>query len=924
MTLNLEMTASEVWRDYETDGLPASGAHPVDKADVRLWGSAIERILRMQEGYVQSYSVATTPSSPSEELRYIVAPGTTGPAASHINSIAEWKEGEWTYTLPTPGMMLWSVNEQSYVYWSDTDSAWKLLNTLAGNGSSENSSLGTYRQPVLSATTKIPPVTHTIGDRYVIPVGASSPWDSKAFQEATWNGTEWAYTPAQEGWQWWAKDTNTLVVYDGLGLNKLPFTIDLSAINTIPALQARDGRIVGIGKSNGHGCGAKYTVRWTADGRILVCGATSVIGVDSAGANWGQFTLNWPLTANGTIQAIYVGFDYFLIRTNKATGNLFFCGVAGNGQGGQSNTTTQATPVAIAYFAAMTVVDVVTEATHYTSGSGTQARFWFARTSDGRLHGCGAGANNTMGVSITTDRGLPQVIADAGGTPLGNIAGVACFSVYAPVYAWTTDGKCWVWGAGTSGAHGQGSTANLTSPVLLGGSSNPLTGITKAAVSGSSISNTYAVAAIIQNGKVKVAGSQVYGLGNGATLGSGALTAFADATGAIAAETVTDIVAGGGEYATLGAVTAAGSAWLCGYQGTNANLGDNSLINRNTFQKATLPSGYDGHVTKIRFGGGNTYNFTVIEANIDGSPQLCSAGYGANGQLGYGIFSMFGAFLGVVNAFYGILNWNIVGDYAASALHVLTNDGRDYACGANDVGQLGTQPGNLHNVPILQPCTNEARILKGPTPHADTDYSPTTTYTFNDLVPYQGSVWRCRVTTSLNVAPPSLPTTLNSDWQCWSQKGNTGATGAVGATGPAGATGATGPAGATGATGPVGPAGPTGATGATGPAGAAGSPTSLTSQAATYTLQLTDAEKWLEMTNAGAAVITVPPQASVAWADFTQIDIERAGAGSVTFAPGAGVTIRSPLSRLAIGHQYSIVTLKRKSTNVWMLQGDLA
>lgn len=644
---------------------------------------------------------------------------------------------------------------------------------------------------VKSATQAAPPTSPATGDTYLVPAGATGAWAGQAGKRARWaspTAGQWNFRTPTRGWSVWADDTNTLWEYDSAG-----WSASLAGGSAPAVYSPLDGRIAGIGKTNGHGGGAKFTVRWTADGRILVCGATSVLGIDSAGANWGQYTVNWPRTANGTIQAIYVGFDYFLIRTNKATGNLFFCGVAGNAQGGQSNTTTQATPVAIAYFASMTVVDVVTEATHYTSGSGTQARFWFARTGDGRLHGCGAGANNTMGVSITTDRGLPQVIADGGGTPLENIAGVACFSVYAPVYAWTSDGKCWVWGAGTSGAHGQGSTANLTSPVLLGGSANPWTGITKAAVTGSSISNTFAVAAIIQNGKVKVAGSQYYGIGNGAALSSGALTAFADATGAIASETAVDIVAGGGEHATLGARTAAGSAWLCGYQATNANLGDNTVTNRNVFQKATLPSGLDGNVTKIRFGGGNTYNFTVIEANVGGTLQLCAAGYGANGQLGYGIFSPYnGSFSGVANALYAITDWAIVGDYAASALQVLTDDGRDRACGANDVGQLGTQPGNLHNVPILQPCTNETRLLKGPTPHADTSWSSTTTYSFNDLVPYQGSVWRCRVTTSLDVAPPSLPTTLNSDWQCWSQKGDTGAAGANGTNGTNGINGANG------------------------------------------------------------------------------------------------------------------------------------
>ncbi len=35
-------TANEIFRDYETDGVPSSGAHKPIKPDIRQWGTAVE------------------------------------------------------------------------------------------------------------------------------------------------------------------------------------------------------------------------------------------------------------------------------------------------------------------------------------------------------------------------------------------------------------------------------------------------------------------------------------------------------------------------------------------------------------------------------------------------------------------------------------------------------------------------------------------------------------------------------------------------------------------------------------------------------------------------------------------------------------------------------------------------------------------
>lgn len=743
MALDLDITADEVWRDYVTDGLPASGAHSPDKADARLWGTGIERILRMQERYVSSYSVSVTPTSPSEGLRYIVAPGTAGPASGHINDIAEWTQGAWQYTTPSPGYMVWATTERAYVYWDEVEGEWLLLSSMAGSGggsSSVTASSSTFRAPVISATTTTPPGSPTSGDRYLVPLGGTGAWTSKDYNEAVWGGASWAFTPAVEGWQWWDKTANVMVVYDGSSLNRLPFTTNLNSATPFYQLTNQDGRIAGIGKTNGHGAGARFTVRWTADQRILVCGATGTLTVDiTNNNNYAAYTINWPRLTNGNILNIYCGYDYFIIRTDKSVGNLFFVGVAGNGQGGQGNTTSQNKPVVIPYFAAMFVTDVYTESTMYTSGSGTQARFWFAITSDNKLHGCGAGANYTQGNNATTDVSTPHVITDISGNPLLNIVGVACSTVHAPVFAWTSDGKCWVWGTGSAGAHGQGHNSSLPWPVLLGGSANPWTGITKAAVSGSSITYTLAVAMIIRNGKIQIAGSNYYGNGNGQTIANTVSMAFTDATGAIASETAIDIGVYNGETNVCTAVTSPGSAWVCGYNNNYAQ-GDGTTNNRNVFYKPSLPVGADGTVTKIRIGGGNTYTTSYIEAAPSGVKKLYSCAYNNYQSCGQNwAGGTVGSFQEVQGLIYNLLDWQTVGDYSAITLHVLTDDGRDRACGYNDIGQTGTQPSNLHNVPILQPCTNEVRLVKGLTWTGA--YNSATNYTPNDLLSYTGGCY---------------------------------------------------------------------------------------------------------------------------------------------------------------------------------------
>lgn len=134
------------------------------------------------------------------------------------------------------------------------------------------------------------------------------------------------------------------------------------------------------------------------------------------------------------------------------------------------------------------------------------------------------------------------------------------------------------------------------------------------------------------------------------------------------------------------------------------------------------------------------------------------------------------------------------------------------------------------------------------------------------------------------------------------------------------------------AAGPIGPRGFQGATGAagtTGPQGPQGIPgTPLTSQAInaqtiqTYTLALSDAEKLILMQNAGVSSVTIPNNSTAAFPIGTRIDIVRMGAGTLSVATAAGVTLNATPSPV-LRAQYSGAGLIKWATNSWILVGDL-
>jgi hypothetical protein len=92
----------------------------------------------------------------------------------------------------------------------------------------------------------------------------------------------------------------------------------------------------------------------------------------------------------------------------------------------------------------------------------------------------------------------------------------------------------------------------------------------------------------------------------------------------------------------------------------------------------------------------------------------------------------------------------------------------------------------------------------------------------------------------------------------------------------------------------------------------------------TYTLVATDANALVQLNNASAITLTLPPSV---FSVGQSIDVYQRGAGQVTFAQGSGVTIRSTgatstAPKLRV--QYSAATVICIASNEFLVVGDLA
>jgi len=110
---------------------------------------------------------------------------------------------------------------------------------------------------------------------------------------------------------------------------------------------------------------------------------------------------------------------------------------------------------------------------------------------------------------------------------------------------------------------------------------------------------------------------------------------------------------------------------------------------------------------------------------------------------------------------------------------------------------------------------------------------------------------------------------------------------------------------------------------ATGPA-RSGFRSEINAQTGTaYTLVLGDLAKLVTMDNAAGMTLTVPANASAAFAVGDKIDILRKGAGTLTIAAAGSVSVNATPG-FKLRAQWSSATLVKLATDTWVLIGDLA
>ena len=98
----------------------------------------------------------------------------------------------------------------------------------------------------------------------------------------------------------------------------------------------------------------------------------------------------------------------------------------------------------------------------------------------------------------------------------------------------------------------------------------------------------------------------------------------------------------------------------------------------------------------------------------------------------------------------------------------------------------------------------------------------------------------------------------------------------------------------------------------------------INTQAASYTLQLSDARRTLvQMNVASANNLILPPNATVAIPIGSQILISQIGVGQTTILPGAGVTLVGADSAFKIRARWGACTVVKTATNTWSVYGDM-
>ncbi len=98
----------------------------------------------------------------------------------------------------------------------------------------------------------------------------------------------------------------------------------------------------------------------------------------------------------------------------------------------------------------------------------------------------------------------------------------------------------------------------------------------------------------------------------------------------------------------------------------------------------------------------------------------------------------------------------------------------------------------------------------------------------------------------------------------------------------------------------------------------------VTAQTGTaYNVGTADVGKLVTLSNAAAQTITIPANASVAFAIGDQVNFMNLSTGTATFVASGTAVIRSAGSKLKLADQYAVCTVLKIDTDAWVMLGNV-
>lgn len=95
-------------------------------------------------------------------------------------------------------------------------------------------------------------------------------------------------------------------------------------------------------------------------------------------------------------------------------------------------------------------------------------------------------------------------------------------------------------------------------------------------------------------------------------------------------------------------------------------------------------------------------------------------------------------------------------------------------------------------------------------------------------------------------------------------------------------------------------------------------------QTGSYTLQLADAGQQVPINSSSAVVVSVPTDATAAFAVGTIVEVSQEGTGQVTIAGASGVTVTGYGGAYKTSGQYAAVGLRKTAANAWRVTGGVS